>query len=330
MHDIARSPQKDRQELFRETAHMLHLHEAIVEKDFWVCWILDYLFNTSPLKEEIIFKGGTSLSKVYNVINRFSEDIDLVLDWKLLGYSDEEPWEDRTPTQQDKFGQQANKRTEQFLTDQVVPVLFRDLTASLGSDVNVMAGGQNVLIDYPKAFSSEAIQSQIRLEIGPLSAQVPHTEEKIHSYAAECYPRVFSHSDTSVRVIVAERTFWEKATILHQEAHRSPDKKLPLRYSRHYYDMYCMSRSSIRKNVLTQIGLLEDVVRFKEKFYRCPWAKYDEAKPGSLRLLPSAHHIEALKKDYRDMQVMIFKHPPLFDEIVMELGELEKTINAIE
>ena len=86
MIEIARLPADERQELFHNTAAKTGLHDAIVEKDFWVCLTLDYLFHRSPWRKAVTFKGGTSLSKGYHLINRFSEDIDLILDWRVLGY----------------------------------------------------------------------------------------------------------------------------------------------------------------------------------------------------------------------------------------------------
>lgn len=86
MKNIARWPDEDRADLFRNTAAKMGLHDAIVEKDFWVCFTLDYLFHRSPWPDKIVFKGGTSLSKAYDLISRFSEDIDLILDWRELGY----------------------------------------------------------------------------------------------------------------------------------------------------------------------------------------------------------------------------------------------------
>ncbi len=85
MREFVKRSAKDRTDLFRATAQSMNVHEAIVEKDFWVCWILDYLFNQSPWKDGLVFKGGTSLSKAFAAIERFSEDIDLILDWRLIG-----------------------------------------------------------------------------------------------------------------------------------------------------------------------------------------------------------------------------------------------------
>ncbi len=328
MRDIARRPEKDRSELFRATSQAMRVHEAIVEKDFWVCWILDYLFHESPWKDRLAFKGGTSLSKAFGAIERFSEDIDLVLDWKLLGYSDVEPWEDRSATKQDAFGKEANHKAAEFLSKDFASVLRRDLTARVGSAIDIAVTGQDVLIRYPKAFSLEAILPQVRLEIGPLAAWTPNEEKAIRPYTAEYFQQLFKKPNTVVRTISAERTFWEKATILHQEAHRGADKPLPLRYSRHYYDLYRLSLLPVAVSALSKLNLLEEVVRFKMRFYRCPWAMYEQARPGSLHLIPPARHLPHLQKDYLDMQAMLFGSIPSFDEIMSGLSTLEKKING--
>lgn len=327
MRDIARRPENERRDLFRATSQVMRVHEAIVEKDFWVCWILDYLFQESPWKDQMAFKGGTSLSKVFGAIERFSEDIDLILDWRLLGYSGNEPWENRSSTKQDAFGKEANRRTAEFLLRDFVPVLNSKLNDRLGARIEVKADNQEVLVEYPRAFSLDAVQPQIRLEIGPLAAWTPNDKFAVSSYAAERFPALFRKPGTMVRTVLAERTFWEKATILHQEAHRGPERALPARYSRHYYDLYRLSRLPIRNKALSRIDLLQEVVQFKMRFYRCPWARYEDAKPGSLRLLPPNHHVDELQKDYRAMQGILFGSIPSFDEIVSKLAGLERTIN---
>jgi hypothetical protein len=328
MRDVARRSENDRRDLFRAAGQAMRLHEAVVEKDFWVCWLLDYLFQESPWKERMAFKGGTSLSKVFAVIERFSEDIDLILDWRLLGYSEDEPWEKRSSTKQDAFGKESCRRTAEFLAKTFAPALGSALRDRLGMDIEFSTGGQDVVVRYPRAFSLEAIQPQITLEIGPLAAWTPNKEYEIRPYAAERYPEQFKKASTLVRTIVAERTFWEKATILHQEAHRVPEKALPARYSRHYYDMYRLSCLPIRDKALSDMALLQEVVDFKMRFYRCPWAMYEDAKPGSLRLLPPAHNVDELRKDYRAMQAILFGSIPSFDEIMTGLAALEESINS--
>ena len=328
MRDIARKPGAERRDLFQETAAAMRVHPAIAEKDFWVCWILDYLFHDSPWKSHLLFKGGTSLSKAYGLIHRFSEDIDLVLDWRILGYGSAEPLEARSATQQDRFGKEANRRAAAFLSESFAPVLRAVLPDRVTGALEVRVQGENILIHYPKAFALEAIQPEVRLEIGPMAAWLPQTVRAIRPFAAEQFPDAFSQPATDVPTVAAERTFWEKATILHQEAHRAPEKPPPPRYSRHYYDLYRMGLAPVAEEALRRIGLLRDVVAFKKRFYRSPWANYDAAQPGSLRLLPPAHHRRALTEDYRQMQAMLFDAAPPFDGIEEGLADLERRING--
>jgi hypothetical protein len=118
-------------------------------------------------------------------------------------------------------------------------------------------------VTYPKTFEDSYIRPVVRLEIGPLASWVPHEEHTIQPYAAEQFPDVFDEPSCRVTAIKAERSFWEKATILHQEAHRSTEKVTPLRYSRHYYDLYKMAISSVKESALSDLVLLNDVAEFK-------------------------------------------------------------------
>jgi len=129
-----------------------------------------------------------------------------------------------------------------------------------------------------------------------------------------------------VIAIDAERTFWEKATILHQEAHRPG--AIPARYSRHYYDLYKLSESPIRRAALANLTLLKSVVEFKERFYYTSWARYDLAIPGSFRLSPTDSQLPALQRDYRAMRDMFYREPPTFGAILVGLAALEQEINT--
>ena len=130
MRNVARLPESDRRELFRNTADKMGLNDAIVEKDFWVCFTLDYLFHRCPWKDAITFKGGTSLSKAFNLISRFSEDIDLILDWRVLGYGGDEPWGKRSNTKQDAFNKEPMHGRKFSLRSSLAPP-FRQ--SSLGN-----------------------------------------------------------------------------------------------------------------------------------------------------------------------------------------------------
>lgn len=328
MYKVARLPVKDRMDLFRASSQKMGVNEAVIEKDFWVCWTLDYLFHRSEWKENFSFKGGTSLSKAYYLIERFSEDIDLIIDWTLLGYKKSEPWDNRSNSKQDKFNKEVNSKTNIFLTKSLIPTIKTDFSKLLGQEAKIsLVDNQNVLFHYPRSFTNNSILQAILLEIGPLAAWVPSEEKILTPYCAYYYPSVFGKPDTSIRTVMAKRTFWEKATILHQEAHRDKDKKLPPRYSRHYYDLSCMAGTVVEKEALADLDLLNEVVAFKKKFYRCQWAQYDNAKPGTFKLSPPIYNLKDLEKDYRSMQSMLFGKKPSFAEILTKVRNLEIKIN---
>jgi hypothetical protein len=171
------------------------------------------------------------------------------------------------------------------------------------------------------------IRPEVRLEIGPLASWVPSATHVIRPYAFDVVPEVFENPVCEVVAIAAERTFWEKATILHQEAHRKT--QTPQRSSRHYYDLYKLAVSRVRASALADPKLLQDVVAFKRRFYPSAWARYDLAVRGSLKLLPTTpSHVKDLAHDYEEMQVMLFGEPPEFRDILDELEKLEVEINT--
>ena len=332
MYKIAKLNDNDRRTLFRNTAQKIGLHEAIVEKDFWVCLTLDYLFHKCKWKDAFTFKGGTSLSKCYNLIQRFSEDIDLILDWRILGYSLNEPWEDRSKTKQDTFNKEADHKAEVFLRDEFMPEIQKDMSEIIGSEAKFYIDPQNaqvVCFEYPHIFKTASILQIIRLEIGALAAWTPATTREVVPYVATHYPQIFEKSTTNILTAAAERTFWEKVTILHHEANRPEDSAMPSRYSRHYYDLYCIAHSENKIAAFNNLELLKKVVDFKMKFYPRGWAHYENAKPGTIKLMPPEFRLAALEKDYSDMSEMMFGTYPTFSELMSYIKELECDINSI-
>lgn len=328
MRKIANMSRERREELFLTTSRRIALPEAMVEKDYWVCWTLDYLFHLSPWKKQLAFKGGTSLSKCFGLIKRFSEDIDLILDWRVVGCEKDEPWEQRSKNQQDKFNKAVNARTEVFLSETIVPRMKEELSSLLNDEFCVYIDHddpQTVCFDYPRMFSENSILPTIRLEIGALAAWTPTQDAEVTPFAAEQFPHVFRQPSTTILTVSPERTFWEKATILHKEAFRE-NGKIPPRYSRHYYDLWCMAQSIVCEAAIRDVDLLQRVVAFKDRFYPAASAHYELAKPGTLRLVPPADCILALKNDYEHMKRMIFGMRPEFDEILVVIQDLEEVI----
>lgn len=303
MLELAKRSNEDRLAVFSATAMKIGMNEAIVEKDFWVCWMLEILFHHCDYSDCLSFKGGTSLSKGYGIIERFSEDIDLILDWRVLGYNTHEPWDDRSNSAQDRFNDEANLKTAIFLEEQLMPHLEKIVERQDIADYRFYVDEedrQTIRFAYPQLFSDEALVQEIRLEIGSLAAWTPLTNRVITPYVAEEFPNVFQISNTLIRTVDAKRTFWEKATILHSEAHRT-GTRIPQRYSRHYYDLYLLFKSPVKDDAFDDFELLEKVAAFKNKFYRSNRARYDLATKDGLILLPPESSLEYLHADYISM-----------------------------
>lgn len=337
MDEIARSSAAARAAFFLDVQNeRRELDAAIVEKDFWVCWSLRRIFEVLQFRPHLIFKGGTSLSKVYRVIERFSEDVDLSLSRRDLGFAD-----DRDPEQAGISRKEARRRLEALVAEcqktvreKLVPELRGDFATVLGSSgwsVEVdPQDSQTVIFTYPATAVSDAaayVRPAIRLEMGARSDDWPAADAEITPYAAEVYPSLFKVPTAKIRTLAAERTFWEKATLLHAECHRPADKPSRERLSRHYYDLFRLSRQPVADRALAMYDLLERVIAHKSFFFAQSWAQYETARPGTFRLLPEEARRDGLRLDYQAMKPMIFGEAPTWPEIVAALEELERRIN---
>lgn len=186
-------------------------------------------------------------------------------------------------TQQQKFIDESEKRVADFLKNGLLSVFNDDLTAIIGGAVSAYIDDDDpgtVKFGYPRTFEDSSILQVIRLEFGALAAWTPAQYADVKPYAAAYYPAIFHQPTTKILTITAERTFWEKATILHQEAHRPESSKIPERYSRHYYDFYCMANKGILEKALAQQDLLTQVAKFKRTLSK---------KMGSIRMCQNRH-----------------------------------------
>ncbi|WP_208854735.1 nucleotidyl transferase AbiEii/AbiGii toxin family protein [Holdemania massiliensis] len=289
------------------------------------------MFKDFKYKDSIIFKGGTSLSKVYKLIERFSEDIDLALDWKVMGYGSLEPYEDRSNTKQLKFNDKLNDDTKVFLRGVFLPTLQKDFKEIL-KDRNYRfyideTDEQTICFDYPKNHQNSSVLQVIRLEIGSLAEPIPASKRRIQTYIEEVYSNVFNEN-IEVVAVDSLRTFYEKITILHRETNRV-NGNYPTRYSRHFYDVYKMLLTDIKEKSFENLNLLKSVIDFKKKFYASNWAKYDDIMSGNLKLIPAADGLEIFSKDYDSMKNMLFGEKISFDKIVSVIKEYEVELNRV-
>ncbi len=214
--------------------------------------------------------------------------------------------------------------------------MLESLTMGLGQELSFTPNffvdpddNQVLNFAYPHLFDEKYIRSEIRLEIGPIAEWTPSHLVEIRSMAAEQYERVFEHPTTTVLTIDVERTFWEKATILHKIAHFPEGKRLPLRYARHYYDLYKMSMSPIKQSAFGRKDLLERDILFKTKFYYSRNASYDTASLGEIRLTPPERLIPEIRSDYDRMKNMIYGAKPDFTVLMEGIAALEEEIHRL-
>lgn len=329
MYELANLPKHELDALFQEVSNNKGLSKAIIEKDLWVCIVLDYLFTKNPWKDNLAFKGGTSLSKVYNLIERFSEDIDLILDWRVLGYDKTGPLEKRSVNQQDKLNKEILVNTSEFLQKVFIPRTKEDLLELINRNLQIIFKDDAVIIGYDNDYADESVLRTIRLEIGALAAWTPTQIATIRPYITEAYPEHFSDTFVNVRTTTPERTFWEKITILHREAFRPENSPFPPRMSRHYYDIYRMTKLGILDRALRNPSLLNQVADFKAKFYPQKWAHYEFAKFGTLRLVPPDYNLKSLQRDYAAMAAMIYGERPEFDSLMASIALIENQLNRL-
>ena len=334
--DFLNLPLEERRLYFEQAAQRRGLLPVILEKDFWVCWLLGVLFN-SRYRDVLVFKGGTSLSKVFGAIARFSEDIDLSLSPDFLGLSDIELLPSVSRNQANAWMKKAEAACATIIQNEMQPELERMVAEVLGHDeagwldfvTDPMTNSPVLQFRYPttQPLGFEYLKRSVKLEFGSLTDQQPVGRHPVRPWLAEELPQAFRDWRCEVVALELERTFWEKATILHTEHHRPVDKPMPDRFSRHYADTAAMAVHPIAAQAVDRADLRDRVVQWKSRFFGSGWARYDLARPGTFRLLPPPARLAALHRDYYAMRDMYLTEPVAFDRILETLADLEARIN---
>ena len=329
-------PVADRESFFDASVAQSGIPFEIIEKDFWVVWILERLFSLTDLKEHLTFKGGTSLSKVYNIIQRFSEDIDLSIKKDFFGFNHvNDPEKAISKKKQRKILENLSAMCSSYVQNELLDTLkiailekFRTMDGwYLKVDISD-PDGQTLQFEYPSTSIKDTyIRPSVKIELGARSEHWPVSQHKIQSYAKYLLKDKVSEPEIWVQVLNAKRTFWEKATILHQYAHLPEHKKLPPRISRHYYDFFCLLNSNIKAEAICEPTLLDRVAEHKRIYFASSWANYNQAQKGSIRLSPPLPLLEDLEKDFNLMKDMFFGPIPDWVAIVNTIKEFEVEFN---
>lgn len=331
----------ERRDLFLGAAARLGTAVQNVEKDFWVCWTLDALFNGLPAGgPRLLFKGGTSLSKAFGLISRFSEDIDITVFRDDLGQGVEAADLDGLSGKKRRAQLDAIRDACQSYIAGPLTTQFTEVAAAAipGARFRLEADpddkdGQTLLFRYPAvtATAGDYIRAAVKIEAGAKSALDPHIAATVTPYVAADLPEL----DVAVRNVTTvqpERTFWDKVIILHG-LRQWDDRRKELRHggqrvSRHYYDVHQLMQAEGFPEWLANHELARDCARHARLFFGSPDLGLTTAEPGTFTLTPAPGMRDALAKDYDAMTGMVFGEVPPMNRVLESVAALELAING--
>ncbi len=324
--------QGDRTDAYVAASVDTGLPTKILEKDVWICWALDVLYGQTD-HCPMVFKGGTSLSKVFGAIHRFSEDIDITV--TLPSHDPDSIPETRS--QRHKVSKHVAVDLGSYLESNVVPLLVRalgDYAPDPGALV-VQTDGETVILNYPSCYPQDGgyLAERVKIEFGARNQITPSAKYLVMPYVSTVLKgRDVALPTPTVDVLAGERTFWEKATLAHDECIRDQlDRSAAERISRHWYDLAMLADQQIGTRALADRELLDQVVTVKKAFYARSSSDYDVCLTGGMRLIPDPGGIEELRADYASMiEAGMFRgEPPDFDSIIERVRLLEAAINSV-
>ena len=324
-------PTEERREACRIAEERISLRAASIEKDFWICWTLRELFALPGIGEHLTFKGGTSLSKGWKLIERFSEDLDITVDRAHLGFGgDQSPETAPNASQRKKRLDALQDGCQAYVKDVLAPALARRIAERVpeGRLTPDPDDPLSLLFEYPSLFEADAyLRPYVKIELGARSDIDPSETPEIRPYLAEAVPEVVGHSAFNVRALSPRRTFWEKAMLLHEETYRPDGPKA--RLARHYYDLWCLIRAGVGAAAAGDHDLFDRVAAHRTVFFRKGGGAQETLRRGSLRLMPARDHYPIWQRDYDAMrEVMFFGTAPEFTEILGVVGDFERQFNS--
>ncbi|NUQ26241.1 MAG: nucleotidyl transferase AbiEii/AbiGii toxin family protein [Saprospiraceae bacterium] len=324
---------RDRRDIFTEVSATKNLPSAAIEKDWWVVRTLELVFASS-IAAHVVFKGGTSLSKAWGLIDRFSEDIDLALDRKLLGFDKAD--RDMTGSQVSKL----RRRSFQFISETFFPEIREKFQALGFTNVNVQLGDikntdQDPLIIeiyYPTVTDAVPyLRPRVIIELGSRSLMEPHDHRRFTSLVGEQYSgRPFADTPITVPTVTPERTFLEKIFLLHEEFQLPGDRIRVERKSRHLYDLEKLMDTPHATAALANKELYQTIVEHRKALTPLRGIDYANHIPAFINPVPPDTVIRAWEEDYKAMQESMLYNPSRkFTDLIARIQELKDRINAL-
>jgi hypothetical protein len=324
-------PDETKIRLFAETSRQIGLPaSSAAEKDWWVVHSLAIIFSME-CANALIFKGGTSLSKAWNVIHRFSEDIDLALDREFLGFSGELSKQDIKKLRRKSFQFITEVFTEE-LKNKFTELGFKDVTVKYREVENHDQDPLIIEIYYNKLTETDTyLKPGVLVEVGSRSLKEPFTQRTLGTFVSEIYKdNPFTDKPITIPVVNPERTFLEKIFLLHEEFQKPSDKIRVERLSRHLYDIEKIGQTEFADIALHDTELYDTIVRHRSRFTAISGIDYTKHNPANIKFIPPDSIIKMWEADYEEMKgSMIYGQPLEFDKLIKRLTELQMRINEI-
>ncbi|MBA3814637.1 MAG: nucleotidyl transferase AbiEii/AbiGii toxin family protein [Alphaproteobacteria bacterium] len=322
----------EKNEIILRVSSHLKIAPVLVEKDFWVSWLLNKIFQ-QDFSKDITFKGGTSLSKCFGIISRFSEDLDLTINRDIFNGGQNNQELSRNALE--KLIDSHDKLASAYVTNTFKPILEKAIRVDLKDNHWQLVPDENepknLRFIYPsiiKTFDNPYVKQSVLIELGVRGEITPFEVKTVNSFIDDVMADILETEASLIRTLSPNRTFWEKITLLHAENNRPQQKLSGDRLSRHYYDVHQLVEKGVADVALQDLSLLRDVIEHKKKYFRAGWAKYEEAVPGSLRIYPHNNLKKELVEDYKQMEQMIFDTIHSFNEILEAIKNFEETLNC--
>lgn len=320
----------EKKEIFRGLTDTLKQPAISIEKDWWVVQTLRLIFEMD-CADSLVFKGGTSLSKAWGLIERFSEDIDLALDRKYLGFEGE------LSNQQIK---KLRKASFKYITDEFYPALkvkfkdagLSDLEIKIAETTESDQDPRIIEIYYPSVFNELGyIRPKVIIEVGSRSLREPFSVRSFNSYVGEYFPdTAFADSLINIPTVNPERTFLEKIFLLHEEFQKPLDKIRVDRLTRHLYDLEILMDTEFAMKALKDSKLYQDIVDHRKLYTSIRGVDYDNHSPQKINPIPPAGIIDQWETDYKKMQQnMIYGKSLSFSDLIERMKELKSRLNNL-
>ncbi len=324
--------------LLIEANEKMGLAMASLEKDVFVCLFLEKVMALPGIGEHLTFKGGTSLSKAHKITERFSEDVDLVVDRHALGLAEDGiPGSQHSPRQQKERAKKIAKACRAWAADVLLPALRESLASELQGrawnlDLNADSDNHETVISfgYPKHFNSGGgyLLDFVKVDLVAKADAWPSAMIPVRAYVHELFTEELGDGSFSVRTLEAERTLIEKALLLHEVLVQRPDGPRR-RLARHYFDLYFLHRAGATAKAIARADLYPAVVQQRSIYYRYPGVDYNALLLDGFSIIPQGSARDAWHADYDGMQSdMFYGEVPAFEQVMNTLQHFEQEFRA--